>query len=60
MQSYNFESKGVLAILPHEVTEQYNDEVVISADEAAEKADKLDKVKSTTMASITISIRWSA
>lgn len=38
---YYFECECVFAILPEEVAEEYDDEVVVGPDEAAEKANEL-------------------
>lgn len=39
---YDFESEVVFAVLPDEVGEEDDDEVVVGADETAEKTDVLD------------------
>jgi hypothetical protein len=56
---YDFEGEGVFSVLPHEVTEKDDEEVVIRAYEAAEKANELHGLGFTTMASMVISMRWS-
>ena len=56
---YDAQSEGVLAVLPHEVAEEDDDEVVVRADEAAEEADELGGSRFTIMESISISMRWS-
>jgi len=56
---YNFERQGVLAVLPDEVAEEDYDEIVISADEAAEEADELGQWGVTMIDSMSISMRWS-
>ena len=56
---YDAQSEGVLAVLPHEVAEEDDDEVVVRADEAAEEADELVWANCTRMESISMSMRWS-
>ena len=53
---YYLEGKGVFAVLPYEVTEKDDEEVVIRADEAAEEADELNGVRHTMMESMSMSI----
>ena len=56
---YDFEGERILSVLPDEVTEQYDEEVVIGTDEAAEQTKELNRPWVTTMASNVISMRWS-
>jgi hypothetical protein len=46
-------------LLPDEVTEEQDDEVVVGPDEAAEKGDELCGRDSTRMERVNISILWS-
>ena len=55
---YNLEGEAVLPLLPHKVAEEDDGEVVVTADQAAEKAHKLSKSTRTKMARHTISILW--
>ena len=57
---YNFEGERIFSVLPDEVAEEDNDEVVVSSDEATEHSDVLGDEMSTRMASMTISILWLA
>ena len=54
---YYLEGEGVFAVLPHEVTEEDDEEVVVGADEATEEADELSEGRGTMMESMSMSIR---
>lgn len=53
---YDLESQCVFAVLPDEVTEKDDEEVVIRADEATEEADELNGGRGTMMESMSMSI----
>jgi hypothetical protein len=55
---YETKRDDILVGLPDKVTEEGDDEVVVSSDEAAEKAKILSKQELTRMARHTISMRW--
>ena len=46
--------------MPDEVAEEDNDEIVVGSDEAAEETDVLGREGGTTIANMTISMRWLA
>lgn len=52
---YDFECECVFAVLPEEVAEEDDDEIVVGPDEAAEEAYELGGADCTTMASMVMS-----
>ena len=56
---YNLEGERVLPVLPDEVAEEYDEEVIIGTDETAEQTNELNGPWVTTMSSSVISMRWS-
>lgn len=56
---YYLQCEHIFSVLPYEITEEDNEEVVVCSDEAAEEAYELSRKLGTTMANMVISSRWS-
>lgn len=54
---YYFQCEHIFSVLPYEITEEDNEEVVVCSDEAAEEAYELSRKLGTTMANMVISSR---
>lgn len=53
---YYLKGEGIFAVLPDEVTEKDDEEVIVRADEAAEEANELNGGRATMMESMSMSI----
>jgi len=59
LTSYDTEGHIILALLPDEVTEKYDDKVVVRSNKTTKKGDELYVRNCTRMERLSISILWS-